>query len=49
MASMDHGKKEAGLGPVLETTGDVQVDIARVKAFYAPIRGLKADQFDASH
>ncbi|MEY2777301.1 MAG: hypothetical protein RLY30_1399 [Pseudomonadota bacterium] len=49
MAYMDHGKKEAGLGPVLETTGDVQVDMARVKAFYAPIRGLKADQFDASN
>lgn len=48
MAYMDHGKKEAGLGPVLATTGDVQVDMATVKAFYAPIRGLKAHQFDAS-
>lgn len=48
MAYMDHGKKEAGLGPILATTGDVQVDMATVKAFYAPIRGLKAHQFDAS-
>lgn len=49
LAYMDHGKKEAGLGPVLETTGDVTIDMAKVKAFYAPIRGLKAHQFDASH
>jgi 1-acyl-sn-glycerol-3-phosphate acyltransferase len=49
MAFMDYGRKEAGLGPILETTGDVDVDMARAKAFYAPIRGLKADQFDASH
>lgn len=48
MAYMDHGKKEAGLGPILATTGDVQADMATVKAFYAPIRGLKAHQFDAS-
>jgi 1-acyl-sn-glycerol-3-phosphate acyltransferase len=48
MGYMDHGKKEAGLGPVLVTTGDLEVDMATVKAFYAPIQGLKADQFDAS-
>jgi 1-acyl-sn-glycerol-3-phosphate acyltransferase len=47
LAYMDHGKREAGLGPVLATTGDVTIDMATVKAFYAPIRGLKADQFDA--
>lgn len=49
MAFMDYGKKHAGLGPELETTGDVQMDMARAKAFYAPIRGRRADQFDASH
>ncbi len=48
MGYMDHGKKEAGLGPVLVTTGDLEVDMATVKAFYAPIQGLKANQFDAS-
>lgn len=48
MGYMDHGKKEAGLGPVLVTTGDIEVDMAAVKAFYAPIQGLKASQFDAS-
>ncbi|NCW17722.1 MAG: glycerol acyltransferase [Betaproteobacteria bacterium] len=49
MAYLDYGKKEAGLGPVLLTTGDVNQDLARAKAFYAPIRGLRADQFDATH
>ncbi|MGA1478268.1 MAG: lysophospholipid acyltransferase family protein [Burkholderiaceae bacterium] len=47
MAYMDHAKKEAGFGPCLEVTGDIEVDMATVKAFYAPIRGLKPDQFDA--
>ncbi|NCZ74945.1 MAG: glycerol acyltransferase, partial [Betaproteobacteria bacterium] len=28
---------------------DVNQDLARAKAFYAPIRGLRADQFDATH
>ena len=47
LAYMDHGKKEAGLGPCLEITGNLEQDMATVKAFYAPIRGLRPDQFDA--
>jgi 1-acyl-sn-glycerol-3-phosphate acyltransferase len=47
LAYMDHATKEAGFGPYLEVTGDIEVDMATVKAFYAPIRGLKPDQFDA--
>jgi hypothetical protein len=27
-------------------TGDVEADMARIKAFYAPIQGKNADQFD---
>ena len=38
LAYMDHAKKEAGLGPCLDVTGDVDVDMATVKAFYAPIQ-----------
>jgi 1-acyl-sn-glycerol-3-phosphate acyltransferase len=48
LAYMDHAKKEAGLGPCLDVTGDVDVDMATVKAFYAPIQGFRPNQFDAS-
>jgi 1-acyl-sn-glycerol-3-phosphate acyltransferase len=48
LAYMDHTTKEAGIGPCLEVTGDIDVDMATLKAFYAPIRGLKPDQFDTS-
>ncbi len=48
LAYMDHATKEAGIGPCLEVTGDIDVDMATLKAFYAPIRGLKPDQFDTS-
>jgi hypothetical protein len=45
---MDQEKKEAGVGPCLDVTGDVDVDMATVKAFYAPIQGFRPNQFDAS-
>ena len=47
LAYMDYQKKEAGIGPVLVTSGDVQADLARVKAFYADVRGRNATQFSA--
>ena len=39
--------KRSGLGPVFTPTGDVERDMAGIKAFYAPIRGKNADQFHA--
>jgi len=45
LAYMDYHKKEAGIGPMLVTSGDVQADLAQVKAFYANVRGRNADQF----
>ena len=45
MAYMDYGKKISGLGLVFVPTGDIDADIARIKAFYAPIKGKNADQF----
>ncbi len=47
LAYMDYHKKEAGIGPVLVTSGDVQADLAQVKAFYAGVRGRNAEQFSA--
>ena len=47
MAYMDYSKKMAGLGPVFLPTGDVDADMAQIKAFYAPIQGKNTDQFHA--
>jgi 1-acyl-sn-glycerol-3-phosphate acyltransferase len=47
MAYMDYAKKQSGLGPVFLPTGDVEADMAAIKAFYAPIKGKHADRFDA--
>ncbi|WP_042423257.1 lysophospholipid acyltransferase family protein [Comamonas granuli] len=46
LAFVDFGRKVGGLGPLFQPTGDVEADMARIKAFYAPIQGKNADQFD---
>jgi 1-acyl-sn-glycerol-3-phosphate acyltransferase len=47
MAYMDYEKKISGLGPVFQPTGDIEADMASIKAFYAPFKGRNADQFQA--
>jgi 1-acyl-sn-glycerol-3-phosphate acyltransferase len=47
MAYLDYTHKRGGLGPVLVPTGDVEKDMATVKAFYAPIQGKHTDRFEA--
>ena len=47
LAFVDYGRKVGGLGPVFEPTGDVERDMASIKAFYAPIRGKNPTQFEA--
>jgi 1-acyl-sn-glycerol-3-phosphate acyltransferase len=47
MAYMDYSRKVSGLGPVFQPTGDVEADMASIKAFYAPFKGKNADQFHA--
>ena len=47
MAYLDYDKKIGGLGPVFQTTGDVDADMLAIKAFYAGIKGKNADQFHA--
>jgi len=46
MAYMDYQKKVSGLGPVFLPTGDVEADMAAIKAFYTQFRGKNAGQFD---
>ena len=48
MAYMDYDKKRSGLGPVFVPTGDIEVDMAKIKAFYAPFKGRHADRFEAN-
>ena len=45
MAYLDYGKKVGGLGPVLQTTGDIEADMATIKSFYKGVKGKNADQF----
>lgn len=47
MAYLDYEKKVGGLGPVFQTTGDIEVDMLAIKAFYAGVKGKNADQFHA--
>jgi len=45
MAYMDYPRKLAGLGPLFVPTGDVEVDMAEIKRFYAGFKGRNSDQF----
>ncbi len=47
LAYMDYERKVSGLGPIFQPTGDVEADLAVIKAFYAPIKGRNAEQFVA--
>ena len=47
MAYMDYEKKISGLGPVFQPTGDLDADMLKIKAFYAPFKGKNAEQFQA--
>jgi 1-acyl-sn-glycerol-3-phosphate acyltransferase len=47
MAYLDFAEKRGGLGPALQPSGDIEKDMAIVKAFYAPIKGKHADRFEA--
>ena len=46
LAYMDYPRKQSGLGPVFQPTGDVDADMAQIKAWYAQWRGKNAGQFD---
>jgi len=46
MAYMDYPRKLSGLGPVFLPTGDVDADMAAIKAYYAQYKGRNWQQFD---
>lgn len=39
LAYIDYPNKRIGLGPLFEPSGDIERDMAEIKAFYAPMRG----------
>ena len=47
LAYMDYQRKVSGLGPAFQPTGNIEADMAAIKAFYAPFKGLNAAQFEA--
>jgi 1-acyl-sn-glycerol-3-phosphate acyltransferase len=49
LAFMDYEKKRAGIGGEFIPTGDIDADMAAIKAIYAPFKGKNASQFDAGH
>ncbi|MBH9551948.1 lysophospholipid acyltransferase family protein [Inhella gelatinilytica] len=42
---LDFGGKRIGLGPVFWPSGDLEADIAQLRAFYAPYKGLREALF----
>ncbi len=44
LSYMDYARKVSGLGPVFHPTGDIERDMATIKAFYAPFKGKNPDQ-----
>jgi 1-acyl-sn-glycerol-3-phosphate acyltransferase len=44
---LDFGGKRIGLGPLMWPSGDLDADVARLRAFYAPYKGLREDLFKA--
>ncbi len=46
MAYMDYPRKLSGLGPVFMPTGDVDADMATIKAYYSQYKGKSWQQFD---
>ena len=45
MAYMDYPRKLSGLGPVFKPTGDIDADMAQIKAYYTQFKGKNWRQF----
>lgn len=41
---IDYGRQTAGLGPVIEPTGDLDADMEQIRAFYSDITGLHQER-----
>lgn len=43
LAYFDYPSRTIGIGPVVQTSGDMAADIARIQRWYAPFRGRRHD------
>ena len=43
LAYIDYPNKRVGLGPPFQPSGDIERDMAQIKAFYAPMRGRRGE------
>ena len=48
MTYLDYAHKTGGIGPLFYPTGDIDKDMAEIRAFYAPFKGKYPDQFHAA-
>jgi 1-acyl-sn-glycerol-3-phosphate acyltransferase len=44
LAFIDAEERECGLGPLLELSGDMEADMASIRAFYADKRGIRPER-----
>ena len=44
MSFCDFSRKMAGVGPTFLPTGDLEADMQKIQAFYAPFRGKRQEQ-----
>ncbi len=43
LAFLDYGKKRGGMGPLLQPTGDLEADVAQMRAFYQGVKGRRPE------
>ena len=46
LSYLDYGKKEVGIGPVLDVTGDIQKDFTTIENFYRGMQGKYPEMFN---
>jgi 1-acyl-sn-glycerol-3-phosphate acyltransferase len=46
MSFLDYGKKEVGIGPVLEVTGNIENDFKKIEDYYRGMQGKHPEQFN---
>jgi len=46
LSFIDYGNKKVGIGPVLETSGDINVDFKKIEDFYRGMQGRHPEKFN---
>lgn len=48
LSFLDYGKKEVGIGPILDVSGDINVDLKKIEDFYRGMQGKHPEMFNLS-